>query len=559
MRVGFKYFHLVCIILMGTIGCQQKTKSVYGKTISLNQRDIQEGEKLFAKYCSACHNFKNVGIGPNLNGITNNVPTKWIKDFITNPTLMLEKGDKRALELFEKYPSPMPKFDYLESEELESLLAYMHTFNDTTLEDSPNISALSDPIEDTLQFTPLIAELTFLAQVPASSESSPLARINKIACETGNGRLFINDLRGILYEVRKNNIVPYMSLKDLEPNFIDEPGLGTGFGSFAFHPNFIENGLLYTTHSEPSLTKKADFTYNDSISKGIQWVLKEWKISDINSNIFSGEGREIMRVDFFGTIHGMQEIAFNKTAEISSKDYGNLYICLGDGASTENGFKEISYHNGQKIWSSILRIDPLGTNSSNGAYGIPNDNPFKNQKGFAEEIWAYGFRNPNKLSWDKAGNLYTSDIGHNQIEEINLVEPGGFYGWPIREGTFVLNPDKRMDEIFPLPVKDTIYNVSYPLIQYDHSEGAAVSGGYNVLNGIFKDKYIFGDIPTGNVYLSDFNTNSLNKLKVSIKDSIKTFKELTGSNRVDLRFGQGCNGTFYFFTKADGKIYVLSN
>jgi len=68
-----------------------------------------------------------------------------------------------------------------------------------------------------------------------------------------------------------------MDMAKLKPEFINEPGLGTGFGSFAFHPDFAKNGLLYTTHTEAPNSGKADFTYADSIKVTLQWVLTEWK------------------------------------------------------------------------------------------------------------------------------------------------------------------------------------------------------------------------------------------------------------------------------------------
>ena len=160
----------------------------------------------------------------------------------------------------------------------------------------------------------------------------------------------------------------------LKPKLIDQPGIATGFGSFAFHPEFSKNGLLYTTHAEPPGSAKADFSYPDSIPVLLQWVLTEWK-TDPQSFPFSGQGREILRIDEPTGIHGMQEIAFNRIAKPGDEDYELLYIGIGDGGSAEIGHALVSQVP-EKIWGSIIRIDPLGNNSKNGKYGIPPDNPF---------------------------------------------------------------------------------------------------------------------------------------------------------------------------------------
>ena len=161
-----------------------------------------------------------------------------------------------------------------------------------------------------------------------------------------------------------------MDMAKLKPKFINEPGLATGFGSFAFHPDFAKNGLLYTTHTEAPNSGKADFTYADSIKVTLQWVLTEWKADDPNAPTFSGTSRELLRVNMVSGIHGVQEITFNPLAKPGDEDYGLLYIGIGDGGAVEEGYPFIA-HSKEKIWGTIIRIDPAGRNSANGQYGIP--------------------------------------------------------------------------------------------------------------------------------------------------------------------------------------------
>jgi glucose/arabinose dehydrogenase len=78
----------------------------------------------------------------------------------------------------------------------------------------------------------------------------------------------------------------------------------------------------------------------------------------------------------------------------------------------------------------------LGDNSINSKYGIPKDNPFADSTTKKKEIWAYGFRNPNRITWIDINRILASDIGQANIEELNIVESGNFYGWPRREGSF---------------------------------------------------------------------------------------------------------------------------
>lgn len=545
---------LLIAVFLFTISCKNESNTQLGEDISNESSDIIKGEELFVQHCSTCHNFKNAGIGPSLNGLTHTMPVPWIKKFIRNNQDLLLANDDRAVKITNEFAGMMPNFEFLNAEELDALLAYLHTFNEKKLIVGREESPLEDPIPDSLKTSNLVAELQFIAQVTKTSQTAPTARINKIGCEPNSNRIFINDLRGFLYEIKGSEISQVLSIKELENDFMSEPGLATGFGSFAFHPEFDSNGLLYTTHTEPADTKPADFSFADSIPKGLQWVLKERKIKNDGPKFSVIMERELLRMDFMGTIHGMQEIAFNPKAKKGSPDFGKLYIATGDGSSIENGFKEVVLHHAKGVWSSILRIDPLGSNSGNGYYGIPEDNPFVGKKDFANEVWAYGFRNPNKLAWDNFGNLYTGDIGHNQIEELNKVEPGNFYGWPFREGSFIIYPDEAMDKIYPLKDDDGSLNVTYPVLQYDHSEGAAISGGYFTEDNL----YVCGDIPTGYTWIGDVVSKTLKELPVQLQGKTIDFKEVTNSGRVDLRFGQDCDGTIYFFTKADGKIYKMA-
>ncbi len=115
--------------------------------------------------------------------------------------------------------------------------------------------------------------------LPPSASIPPDTRINTFRAISmkQKERLFVGDLRGVLFEISEGATNQYLSLKESISEFIDRPGYGTGFGSFVFHPEFETNGLLYTTHTEAFNTKKADFHLPEGVTSRLQWVVSEWE------------------------------------------------------------------------------------------------------------------------------------------------------------------------------------------------------------------------------------------------------------------------------------------
>lgn len=570
MQKELKTITTAIVFLIYCFSCNSETS--IGSTISADTAIIAKGKTVFTEQCSGCHNFRQNGIGPQLKGLTQEVSAEWIHNFIKNPKQVIESGDERAQALFKKYRTLMPSFSSFTDADINALIAYIHTQKvKGKKKPDTDSKALFDPIVDTIEYSGMVLNLKLITQFPPSSDSGklPLTKITKLDYQPKTGSSFVLDLRGKLYKLQNVQPVVYMDMAKLRSKFINAPGLATGFGSFAFHPDFSKNGLIYTTHTEPKGAAKADFDYSDSIRVGLQWVLTEWKTDQPNAIPFLGKGRELFRVNMVTGIHGVQEIAFNSLAKPGDKDYGLLYVCIGDGGSAEEGYSHL-LHDKKKIWGTILRIDPAGRNSSNGQYGIPSDNPFtKDQNaGILKEIYAYGFRNPHRITWTLSGQMLACNIGLGNIESINLIKPGGDYGWPIREGNFLLIPDGDFNKIYPLPPNDSMYQVTYPVAQYDHDEGKAISGGFEYTGKNIpqlKGKYLFGDIPTGRLFyvnLSDLKQGSfapIHEWKVAINGIQKTLKQICGSDRVDLHFGKDASGELYIMTKPDGKLYRLVN
>lgn len=551
-------------ILLSVISCRQKNSS---SAIATDSLSIARGSAIFAQHCSACHDFDYDGIGPHLGGITQRVSVDWIHNFVRDPKSMLDAGDDRTKMLFARFKTLMPSFSHLTDDELNDLVAFMHTQEaPVVVAGDSNGQAIEDPIPAGIPMSDLVVELEHVTDIPASAPTGLKTRLTKLGFIPGSDRHFIVDIRGLLYELIDGKPKLYMNMAELKENFIDNPGLATGFGSFAFHPEFLKNGLLYTGHTE-KVVAEADFTYADTIPVMMQWVISEWKADDPHASPFKGSNRELFRVNVVAQTHGVQEFAFNPYAEPGDEDYGLLYIGIGDGTSTLRGYPEIA---GTKYSAlgSIFRIDPLGNNSANGRYGIPPSNPFAGEKdpGVVKEIYAYGFRNPHRLSWTQKGYLLASDIGQVNIESIKLVQPGKCYGWPWREGTFLVDPHKDINKIYPLPENDAEFGYTYPLAQYDHDEGRAVIGGFEYTGSAIpelKGKYLFADMNFGRLFfintadIEPGNMATIYEWRISYEGKLVTTQELCGHSRVDLRVGVDNKGEFYLFSKQDGKVYRL--
>ena len=549
---------IFCLFLLPFFFACSNEKKEFGMEISTDASQITKGKQLFEQHCSSCHQFEQDAIGPNLSGLTRQVESIWIREFIKNPAAVLEKKDPRALALLEKYRTQMPSYPQLADGDLDALLSYLHTFSTVPIPMSGDTT--SNLIPEKVQDSGIRLELELFAQLPSSDTKPPLAKMTKMEPIPGTSRLMINDQRVGLYELVNGKPELYMNIAAERPLMVSQPGWATGLGSFAFHPEFEKNGLFYTSHTEKGLVAAADVGYTDSLEVFMQWVLTEWKASDPQASIFKGTSRELLRVNNASQAHGMQELTFNPYAKKGlNEDYGLLYIGYGDGGTTEKGHPEISNHQGRGMYSSIWRIDPLGTSGRNGKYGIPDSNPFAKTKDKAGEVYAYGFRNPNRIFWDASGQLFATDIGQHSIEEINRIEPGQFYGWPIREGRFVINPYGSFRSLYPLPAGDKDLGIRYPFLQLEHDELVAIIGGYVVSSGALKGKFVFGDVPSGRLFFVGLNVDNSQAQTWGIRYQGKemSLKELVGLDRVDLKFGIDANKQLYVMSKTNGAVYVI--
>jgi glucose/arabinose dehydrogenase len=140
----------------------------------------------------------------------------------------------------------------------------------------------------------------------------------------------------------------------------------------------------------------------------------------------------------------------------------------------------------------MLRID-VDARDGKKAYGIPKDNPFLTQKGFAPEVWAWGLRNPWRYTFDPRGRLIVADVGQNKWEEVSVVEAGKNHGWRVKDASHCYRPDHGCSS----------KGFTDPWLEYGRADGGSITGGY-VYTGSqippLKGKYIFGDFVSGRLW-----------------------------------------------------------
>lgn len=533
----------------------------------VDEQTLAKGKNLFSTQCRSCHGIKEDGIGPRLGGVTVALSKETLLRFIQNPAKVIESGDKRANSLHKQYKQLMPSFDFMKKDDIQSILAYIDYETriaqiEPLLVDTVNVEPKKERYAPTVKKSELIIELEDYCKVPRADSSPPDKGIATLrANPSGDGSIFVSDQMGVIYRIEKSKVDTFLDVRSSVPDFIFTPGIGTGLGSFAFHPDYIRNGLIYTTHAEQFIGKPTDFQFADTFKAGLQWVLSEWKMRDIKAHKFSGSRRELLRINTPTTAHGVQDLSFAPTADKKNPDYGMLFMGIGDGGS--NNIKRPDLvHNKQSLLGTIIRINPLGKNSKNGRYGIPADNPFVNDPNPSarKEIWAYGFRNPHRMAWDIDNKrMFVADIGESNIEELNVVEKGNDYGWPVREGNYGIATKVDLKKVYALkPAEQSLYHA--PFAQYDHTDGNAISGGY-VYQGrlkALKNKYVFGDIVKGKLFYvnidRDLSDSSVYELSVTANNQLTDLKQLDNTKRVHLRIGYDPFAKEFFIMTKTGII-----
>ncbi len=444
-----------------------------------------------------------------------------------------------------------------------------------------------DPIPSRIRTSRIKAGLEEFARIPSSLDRVaglpvdpaqrtrgyyPAARINSLKpFNDGSGRLIVSDQRGMLYVLSaRGAVTPFLDVRARMPEFVDWPGLTAGLNAVAVAPDFASSGRFYTVHTERPSSRRGMFRPLPGQVPVGHFVLMAWTASDPAANQFSGTSREVLRLEAPEFQHGIQDVGFDPNRRVGQPGYGMLFLLVGDGTSVWQGFPA-NIDRPDSVFGTVLRIDPQGTDAPGGAYGIPVDNPYASSESgrMYREIWAAGFRNPHKMSWDRGGtqSMFVSDVGESNLEEVNVVFAGRRYGWPHREGTWIVDPDGDLSQPQPQRAPDDRAFLMYPVIQFDHDEGSAVSGGFVYRGSSLRDlfgMYVFGDLGGGRVLLAKAASfvpgkpAEITELQLVSRGRRTTLSKIVGSPRVDLHLGSDAAGEIYLLSKTDGVIRRLT-
>lgn len=404
-------------------------------------------------------------------------------------------------------------------------------------------------------------------QVIADNFVSPISVVQP---PDGSHRLFVVDQVGkvwIIDAAGQRMSQPFIDITSklvspLRP-FYDERGLL----SLAFHPNFSSNGKFYLFYTAPP---PAGGPTTDAGNTGLpkRWnnttTISEFTVSSSNANMANIASERIL-------LHEAHPQSNHNGGTIAFGPDGYLYISIGDGGNkndigpghVEDWYTVNAGGNGQDIeqnlMGNVLRID-VNSSTDGKPYGIPSDNPFVNKRGL-DEIFAYGFRNPYRFSFDMSGSrrMFLGDAGQNLYEEVDVVEKGGNYGWNVKEGTHCFNAASELTEFATCPSMDAFGNpLIDPVIEannHDNPKGGhfvTVIGG-NVYRGSIpglQGKYVFANFsrdeaaPEGELYASNPGGPGLWSYQ---KLSLKSFGDDIGY------FIKG------FGQDSDGELYVLGS
>ncbi len=287
----------------------------------------------------------------------------------------------------------------------------------------------------------------------------------------GTRRLFIVERTGRIKMLQPGDSSPAVFL-DISAKI--RTGGENGLLGLAFHPDYRENRRFFITYTRGS----------DGAT-----VLAEYRALESNPSVAQTDERLVTLIPQPSDIHHGGMIAFGAD--------NFLYLSTGDGNWED---PDSSAQNIEELRGKILRIDIDNTDGET-TYLSPASNPFSGERAGRDEIYALGFRNPWRFSIDRqTGELYVGDVGHDHMEEINIVTAGGNYGWRIFEGTNCAPFE---------PALCGVLQTNPPVVEYEHIQGrCSVTGGY-VYRGnrstLPAGAYMFGDFCTGEIFLMSGN------------------------------------------------------
>lgn len=333
----------------------------------------------------------------------------------------------------------------------------------------------------------------------------------------GSGTLYVVEQAGTIRSFQNTlNVMSSDVFLDIEERVVD--GGELGLLGLAFHPQYASNGrffVYYSTATDGGTVTRLSRFERDGGPGSLADPESEMVLFEVAQTASNHNGGDLL----FGTD-------------------GMLYVTIGDGGAVPEDAQDRS-----NLLGTIVRID-VDEDGGQPPYGIPADNPFVgNEDGIREEIFAWGFRNPWRFSLDReTGMIWVGDVGQNDREEVDILESGGNYGWPVMEGL----------ECYQTPGCDTSPYV-LPVHTYENGvQGRSITGGFVYRGSLVPDlfgAYIFGDFLSGRIWRLDGQGGDYEatELDTGVNPLISAFGEDEDQELYVLDYG---TGTVYRFERA---------
>ncbi len=332
----------------------------------------------------------------------------------------------------------------------------------------------------------------------------------------GSGRLFVVEKEGriLVYQTAQSDPTVFL---DIESR-VEDGGNEQGLLSVAFHPDYATNGRFFVYYTAQGSGGVADGSL----------MIAEYRVSAGNANMASTSETPLLNIPHPGqSNHNGGLLKFGPD--------GFLYAGIGDGGGAgDPGPPPGNGQNTNVLLGKVLRIDV----DSGSPYGIPSNNPFAGGGG-RPEIYAYGFRNPWRYSFDReTGELWLGDVGQNIYEEVDVVVRGGNYGWNTMEGFHCFSPASGC----------SMTGLRLPVFEYSHNGSNGVPGGCSITGGYvyrgsaipsLEGVYLFADYCQG--------SSQLLGLRGGSDDTATVFETGVGGEPV-ASFGEDEAGELYVIT-----------